>query len=107
MYQVDDDQRATDKPIETIHLYVVRKGQEHSSLLPVLISMFALSLLIALGVLLPYRQPETRALIRVPAVLLPLKTFTTSFSVVPTGIKTYPATAAQGVLTITNGSILS
>lgn len=86
---------------------MVREGQEHSSLLPVLIFVFALSLFIALGVPLPYQQPEIRALIRVPAVLLPLKTLTTSVSVVPTGIKTYPATTAQGVLTITNGSILS
>ena len=33
-------------------------------------------------------------------------TFSTSITVTPTGIKTYPAPTAHGVLTITNGSIL-
>ena len=101
MYQVDDE------PIETVHLYVVREGQERPSLVPVIISVIALSFLVAIGVLTPYQQPEQRASIRVPAVLLPLKTFSTSVQVIPTGIKTYAATTAQGMLTITNGSILS
>ncbi|MGH2495969.1 MAG: baseplate J/gp47 family protein [Ktedonobacteraceae bacterium] len=101
MYQVDDE------PMETIHLYVVREGQERPSLLPVFISLIALSLLLAIGILTSYQQPEQRASIRVPAVLLPLTSFTTSVIVLPTGIKTYPATTAQGVLTVTNGSILS
>lgn len=69
MYQVDDE------PIETIYVYVLREGKEHPSLVPVLISVFALSILIAIGVLIPYKQPEQRASIRVPAVLLPLTTF--------------------------------
>src|SRR5579859_7069084 len=108
MYQVEDEPQATDEqPIETIHLYVVREGQNRPSLVPVLISILALFILIAIGILTPYKQPETRALYRVPAVLLPLKTFTTSIAVVPTGVKTYPATTAYGTLTITNGSILT
>lgn len=72
-----------------------------------LISIFALFSLIAIGVLTPSQQPEQRALIRVPAVPLPLKTFTTSVGVIPTGIKTYPATSAHGTLSLTNGSILA
>ena len=36
---------------------------------------------------LPYQQPVTRAVIRVPAVLLPLKTFTAQIAVIPTGIQ--------------------
>ena len=70
MYQVEDE------PIETIHLYVVREGQKRPSLALVIISFLALSILIAFGVLIPYQQPELRTAIRVPAVLLPLKTFT-------------------------------
>lgn len=101
MYRVDDE------PIETIHLYVVREGKEHPSLVPVLISVFALSILIAIGVSIPYQQPEQRASIRVPAVLLPLTTFSASEVIIPTGIKTYPATTARGTLTITNGSVIS
>jgi hypothetical protein len=101
MYQVEDE------PIETIHLYVVREGDKHPSLIPVIISVLALSFLIAIGVLSPYKQPEQRASIRVPAVLLPLKTFTTSVAIISTGSKQYPPTIAHGKLTITNGSIVS
>ena len=101
MYEMQDE------PLETIHLYVVREGQARPSLLPIFISLLALSLLIAIGILVPYQQPETRALLRVPAVLLPLRTFSTSVTVMPTGVRTFLATRASGVLTITNGSILA
>ncbi|MGH2493793.1 MAG: baseplate J/gp47 family protein [Ktedonobacteraceae bacterium] len=101
MYQVEDE------PIETIHLYVVREGDKKPSLVPVIISMLTLSFLIAIGVLTSYQRPEQRASIRVPAVLLPLKTFITEVAVIPTGVRTFPATRATGVLTITNGSILA
>lgn len=47
MYQVEDE------PVETIHLYVVREGQLRPSLIPVLMSILALSLVIAVGVLVP------------------------------------------------------
>jgi Baseplate J-like protein len=106
MFQVEEEPKADDQPIETIHLYVVREGQTRPSLIPVIISILALFILIAIGIFTPYHQPEEKAFIRVPAILLPLKTFTTSVSVIPTGVKTYPATSAHGTLTITNGSIL-
>lgn len=108
MFQVEDDsQAAADQPIETIHLYVVREGDTKPSLVPVIFSTLALFILIAVGMRIPYQQPQERTTIRVPAIFLPLKTFTTSISVIPTGVKTYPATTARGTLTITNGSILS
>jgi hypothetical protein len=107
MFQVDDEQHTEEEPIETYHLYVVREGQQSPSLVPVIISLLTLSLILAIGILTPYKQPLERVLIRVPAVLLPLKTFTTSIAVVPTGVKTYPAITAYGTLTITNGSILT
>src|SRR5712692_6294950 len=100
-------QAVDEEPIETIHLYVVREEEPKPSLLPIILSVVALSLLVALGVLLPYQQPEIRKTIRVPAVLLPLKTFSTSVTITPTGEKTYPATTAHGTLTIYNGSILA
>src|SRR5579859_7092004 len=105
MYDMQDE--AVAEPLETIHLYVVREGQARPSLLPVLISVIALSLLVAIGVLVPSQQPEHRASIRVPAVLLPLRTFSTIVAVMPTGVRTFPAVRASGVLTITNGSILA
>jgi len=88
-------------------LYIVREGDKRPSPIPVIISVLALSILIAIGVLTPYRQPEQRASIRVPAVPLFTKTFNTMVKVVPTGITTYPATFAHGVLSISNGSVIS
>lgn len=101
MYQVDE------KP-ETIHLYVVREGKSaRPPLAPLLLSLFGLALLIVLSVAFPYKQPVTRLAIRVPAVPLGVKSFTVSVAILPTGIRTYPATTAHGVLTITNGSIIA
>src|SRR5260221_7122665 len=96
-----------DEPTETLHIYVVREAAPKPSLLPIFQSVVALSLLVAVCALSPYQQPVTRAVIRVPAVLLPLKTFTAQVAIIPTGVRVYPATAAHGILTITNGSVIS
>ena len=104
-------QRVTQErePMETIHLYVVREEEPlpRPSLLPLALSLLLLAAVVLVGVLSPSTQPERRTTLRLPAVLLPLKTLTTTVSVLPTGIKTYPATVAHGILTITNGSILA
>jgi hypothetical protein len=96
-----------EKPLETIHLYAVREEPKRPSLVPVIISLLALSLLVAFCVFVPYQQPELRKTLRIPAVPLPVKIFTVAQPVFATGIKTYPATAAHGTLTITNGSVIS
>jgi Baseplate J-like protein len=101
MYQVDD------APLETLHIYIEREQPPRPSLLPIILSVCALLTLVAVSVFSPPQQPVMRAVIRVPAVLLPLRTFTAQAPVIPTGIKTYPATTAHGVLTITNGSVIS
>jgi hypothetical protein len=98
MYQVDE------KP-ETIHLYVVREQEPRPPILPLILSVL-FSLLITFGVITPYRQPVIRAAIRVPAVPLGIRSFRVSVAIIPTGVKTYPATPAHGMLTITNGSII-
>jgi hypothetical protein len=95
-----------DQP-ETLHIYVVRDEVPRPQLYPIFLSVLALASLVALAVVFPYQQPVMRATIRVPAVLLPLKTFTAKVAVIPTGVKTYPATTAHGILTITNGSVIS
>jgi hypothetical protein len=100
MYQVDD------KP-ETIHLYVVREEAARPSVAPIILSLLVLSLLLTLSIAIPYTQPVTRLALRVPAVPLTIKRFTASVAIVPTGVRTYPATTAHGVLTITNGSIIA
>ncbi len=83
------------------------KGKTSYSLLPLFCAFLCLVALVALTLYSgehPLYEHET---LRVPAVLLPLKTFTSSVTVIPTGVKTFPATNATGTLTITNGSIVS
>jgi hypothetical protein len=98
-------QTVDEKP-ETIHLYVVREEEPKPSIFPIVLSALSLAVLFTFCALIPYQQPVTRAVIRVPAVLLPIRTFTATVAIIPTGIKTYPATTAHGILTITNGSII-
>ena len=92
---------------ETIHLYVVRETEPKPPILPIVLSALSLIVLLAYCVLTPYQQPEVRTIIRVPAAPSLIKIFSSSIKIVPTGIKTYPATTAHGTLTITNGSIIS
>src|SRR5258708_2805052 len=94
MFEVEDE------PTETLHIYVVREAAPKPSLLPIVLSVLALLTLVTVGVLSPAQQPVTRAVIRIPAVLLPPRTFIAHVPVIPTGIKTYPATTAHGSLTI-------
>src|SRR6266702_1522251 len=101
MFQVDD------KPVETLHIYVVREAAPKPSLLPIVLSVSAFLILVVVGVLSPTQQPVTRAVIRVPAVLLPPSTFIARVPVIPTGVRTFPATTARGTLTITNGSVIA
>src|SRR5258708_22198170 len=100
MYHGDDE------PTEVLHIYVVREAVP-PPLLPIVLSVLALSVFVTFGALSPNQQPVTRAVIRVPAVPLTIKTFIAQTPVIPTGVRTYPATAAHGVLTITNGSVIS
>jgi hypothetical protein len=99
--------QTVDEQPETIHLYVVREKEPIPSFLPIFLSALTLAVLFTFCALIPYQQPVTRLTIRVPVVLLPLKTITEKVSIIPTGIKIYPATNAHGVLTITNGSVIA
>ena len=99
-------QTVDEKP-ETIHLYVVREKTPKPPVLPILLSVLLLSLLLIYCALAPYRQPELPVTLRVPAVFLPIQSFGIRVPVIPTGKKTYPATFARGILTLTNGSVIS
>src|SRR6266566_8318520 len=103
MLHVDEEQ---DQVIETLHLYVVPEEIHHPSPLPIVLSVLALSVLFTLS-LFPYRQPLVRTTLRVAAVFPPIQIYTTIAHVNATGIKTYPAVIAHGILTITNGSVVS
>lgn len=100
MYHGDNE------PTEVLHIYVVRVAVR-PPLLSIFLSVLALSVFGTFGALSPNQQPVARAVIRVPAVPLVVKTFTAQIAIIPTGIKVYPATTAHGVLTITNGSVIS
>lgn len=102
MYDLQDD------PVERFYLYVVREDERPPVLfLPIALSILSLFLVLTVGVLFPYRPPLVQHTVSVPAILLPLRTFRSTVAVQPTGIHTFPATRASGVLTITNGSILA
>jgi len=100
MYHGDDE------PTEVLHIYVVREVVT-PPLLPIVLSVLALSVFLTFGALSPNQQPVARAIIRVPAVPLTFRTFSAHTPIIPTGVKTYPATTAHGTLTITNGSVIS
>ena len=92
---------------ERLYLYVVRDDEQPPSFIPIALSFLSLLLVIAVGVLFPYRPLLVRQTLHVPAIFLPLQTFSVTIPITPTGVQTVPATRATGVLTITNGSILS
>jgi hypothetical protein len=96
-----------DEEMETIHLYVVREQPKQPySLLPLfgaflcLLGIAALTLYSAQH---PYYEHER---LTVPAIPLPLKVFSAQVPIIPTGVKTYPATTAHGFLTFSNGSVI-
>jgi len=97
-----------EEPIETIHVYVVRDEEPRpSSLLPLFFACLCLVALVTLTVYSGEHPALEQDTLHVPALLLPIKIFTASVEVIPTGVKTFPATNATGTLTLTNGSIVS
>jgi hypothetical protein len=100
-------QTVDDKP-ETIHLYVVREDdRQPPSSLPVILTVLCFLVIISVTVYSgnhPYYEHQT---LRIPAQFLPLQTFSTIESIIPTGKKTYAATTAHGTLTVTNGSVIA
>jgi hypothetical protein len=100
MYQLDEEQ------IETLHIYLEQEKPPRPSLFPIVVSVLALSLVVAIVAFAPYQQPVTRITLRVPAILLPIRTYTAEAPIIPTGVKTYAATTAHGTLTFSNGSVI-
>src|SRR6266571_4868132 len=101
MHLVDDQ-------IETIHLYVVREEPKQPyTVLPLLAACLCLVLIAGIAVYSGEHPAYERKMLILPAQFLPEQTFQTSQPITPTGVITYPATTAHGVLTITNGSIIA
>src|SRR5438128_1267925 len=100
--------QVVDDEMETIHLYVVREEEKRPyTAFPLFCAALCLIAIVAVtfySVDHPYYEHER---LTVPATFLPLKVFKAEVPIIPTGVKTYPATFAQGTLTLTNGSVLS
>src|SRR6266446_3838554 len=100
--------QAVQDEMETIHLYAVREQTKKPyTVLPLLCAFLCLLGITAVTLYSaehPYYEHER---LTVPTKFLPLKVFTAAAPIIPTGVKTYPATTAHGTLTLTNGSVLS
>lgn len=95
------------KPMQTIHIYYEQEDptppKPYAAVWIILAGCFVLGCLISVSVLA--KPPlETRV---VPAHFLPPRYYSVKETIIPTGIKTYPATYATGTLTLYNGSFLS
>jgi len=96
-----------DDPVETIHVYMVREKEQRAPLfLPLFAALVCLAVIVSVTVYSGAHPSYTHETLRIPARVLPLQTFKTAQPVIPTGIKTYPATYAHGFLTFSNGSII-
>src|SRR6266568_8091001 len=97
-----------DEPIETVHLYVVREEPKRPyTLLPLLAALLCVAAIASFTVYSGQHPAYEHQTLTIPAQLLPPQTFTAAQPIIPTGIKNYPATTAQGTLTITNGSVIA
>jgi hypothetical protein len=96
-------------PIETIHVYMVSEEEERKPyvLVPLVLAVFCLLTIVSVTVYSGKHPLYEHTTLRVPAIFLPPKHFSLRVSVIPTGVKSYPATFAYGTLTITNGSVVS
>ena len=99
---------AVENEVETIHLYVVREQEQKPytslPLLGALLCLLGIAAITFYSAEHPYYEHQR---LTVPAVLLPPRMFTAQTPFIPTGVRTYPATTAHGILTITNGSVIS
>jgi hypothetical protein len=94
--------------VETIHLYVVREqAKKPYIVLPLLCAFLCLFGIAAVTFYSAEHPSYEHQRLTVPAVALPPKVFTATTPIIPTGVKTYPATTAHGILTITNGSVIA
>src|SRR5947209_15019348 len=93
--------------METIHLYVVKEEEKKPFVvLPMLAALLCIGAIIGMTYYSALHPVYTHKTLTVPAVALPPQVFRATTNVIPTGIHTYPATYAHGVLTFRNGSII-
>src|SRR6266496_1375411 len=97
-----------DDPVETIHVYMVKEEEKQAPLLlPLFAALLCLAVITSVAIYSGSHPAYEHETLTVPAQFLPLKVFRAEAPIIPTGVKTYPATYAVGTLTLTNGSVLS
>ncbi|MHB8600748.1 MAG: hypothetical protein ACYDER_28575 [Ktedonobacteraceae bacterium] len=95
------------EPMETIHLYVVREEEKRPyAIFPLFCALLCLVSIVVVTLYSAQYPPYEHERLTVPATFLPLKVFTAQVPIIPTGVKTYPATYAHGYLTFSNGSVI-
>jgi hypothetical protein len=101
MHVVDDQ-------VETIHVYMVRDEDKQPPLfLPLCVALVCLAVIMSVTMYSGSHPAYKHDTLTIPARFLPPQTFTAAQAIIPTGVKTYPATTAQGTLTITNRSVIA
>src|SRR5712691_8753468 len=97
-----------DDPVETIHVYMVREEEKSTTLfIPLFSALVCLAVIAGVTMYSGSHPAYEHQTLTIPARFLPPQTFTATQAIIPTGIKIYPATTAQGTLTITNGSVIA
>jgi hypothetical protein len=75
--------------------------------LPLVAALLCLAAIVGVTAYSALHPAYEHKTLSIPAHFLPLRTFTATQVITPTGIQTYPATIAHGMLTITNGSVIA
>src|SRR5690242_5812008 len=99
--------QVVDEPIETLHIYVVpekKGGKQPYTLLPLFAAFLCLAGIV--GVTVYSALNPSYETLKIPAHFFSL-TFKSTQTIIPSGIRTYPATTAHGTLTITNGFVIA
>src|SRR2546421_5424605 len=100
--------QTVDEPRETIHVYYEREKETKPFLfLPLFAALLCLTAIVGVTIYSMIHPTYEQETLTLPAKFLPLQTFTATEPIIPTGVKTYPATTAHGTLTLTNGSVIT
>lgn len=99
--------QAVNDAIETIHLYVIREEKKPFVVLPLFGACLCLAAIICISLYSALHPSYEQETLTIPAHFLPQQTFQAAIPIIPTGLKTYPATTAHGTLTLANGSVIT
>src|SRR5947209_4872910 len=100
--------QTVEEPIEIMHVYYEREKETKPSVfLPLFAAFLCLAAIVGVTIYSAMNPTYERETLTLPATFLPLQTFNATEQIIPTGVKSYPATTAHGILTLTNGSVIT